>query len=286
MVSKLIVRQITMKIFKDKRPFMGQDPFIAQYDDTFLIIQAKNEEKIILYSIESLDNLHAKKETVVWDDPNEREVWAPELHYTNNKWYIYYASSNGNNSTHRMFVLESDSPHGPYHKVGGPLHDVWGIDLTIFVHQDKRYAVWSGWENDRDEFPQNLYIAEMPTPTSLGTRILLAFPTLPWETSIAPINEGPQAWYHDDRLFLFYAANASWTCEYSIGLLELIGQDPLNPTHWFKYPFPLMQNAGHGHPIDNTFIYHRKLSYLPSWHDREIVTIPLDRLLRSNSIVV
>ncbi|HSU54136.1 MAG TPA: family 43 glycosylhydrolase, partial [Candidatus Dormibacteraeota bacterium] len=49
----------------------------------------------------------------VWSAPrrggNSDNVWAPELHLINGKWFIYYAADDGDNDNHRMWVLESDS---------------------------------------------------------------------------------------------------------------------------------------------------------------------------------
>ena len=39
--------------------------------------------------------------------PNCHAVWAPELHFIGNRWYIYFAADNGKNKYHRMWVLES-----------------------------------------------------------------------------------------------------------------------------------------------------------------------------------
>jgi GH43 family beta-xylosidase len=154
--------------------------------------------------------------------------------------------------------------------------DIWGIDMTTFKWRGTRYAVWSGWENNGDEFPQHLYIAEMKTPWEInGPRIKLASPYLPWETSIAPIMEGPQVWIKDGMLSILYSANASWTQEYSTGKLILLGTNPLNPEHWARRESPLLVNAGHGCIVDGYMVYHRKQSAWPGWSDRVVESIKL-----------
>jgi len=45
-----------------------------------------------------------------------RDVWAPELHFLNGKWYIYFCSTDGPDPNRRVFCLEAktDDPLGEY----------------------------------------------------------------------------------------------------------------------------------------------------------------------------
>ena len=56
--------------------------------------------------------------TSVWvPDPESiysKMLWAPELHLIDGKWYIYVAACDGDNANHRMIVLESNKPNGPF----------------------------------------------------------------------------------------------------------------------------------------------------------------------------
>ena len=41
-------------------------------------------------------------------------MWAPELHYINGRFYIYVAmAQNGDNASHRMYVLQGTSTTDP-----------------------------------------------------------------------------------------------------------------------------------------------------------------------------
>jgi len=46
----------------------------------------------------------------VWSAPqrgaNSDNVWAPELHLIDGKWFIYFAADDGDNDNHRMWALE------------------------------------------------------------------------------------------------------------------------------------------------------------------------------------
>lgn len=270
-----------MKIFSDKRPIMGQDPFVFQYEGMTFLIQSMDEKRI---TISRFDN-YTGKGFVVWDEPHERQVWAPEMHQIDGRWYIYYSFSDGQNHSHRNYFLESDSPFGPFNRGRVGYEDIWGIDLTMAEFNENRYAIWSGWEKNGDEFPQHLYIAKFQqendgrwSTSRLGERVRIASPQYSWEKSHAPINEGPQAYVADGVFSLLFSANASWTMDYCTGIMKLVGDDPLNPEHWWKAPEPLMYNAGHGHVLEGNFIYHRKMNPFPGWTDREIRVVPLERI--------
>ena len=99
--------------------------------------------------------------------------------------------------------------------------------------------------------------------------------------SVAPVNEGPEVTRHpgSGRLFLLYAADASWTQAYKTGLLECTGADVLDPASWQKLPHPFLTGGGHGCVVDTPagahLVYHRKVSGDPGWSDREILWAPL-----------
>ncbi len=264
-----------MNIFEDHRPLYGQDPYVTMVDGLPILCESVDEERIVLSILDGLDRPQRIDSIVVWDHAAERQVWAPELHFMNDLWYIYYAASNGDNITHRNYVLQAPHYFGPYISLGKIGPDFWGIDLTQFSWWDgNRYAVWSGWENNGDEFPQNLYISKMNSPWNIRGRTRLSVPELEWEKSIAPILEGPQVYTEESKLSILYSANASWKQEYSTGMLTLVGSDPLDPGSWEKKNEPLIQNAGHGCIVEDRFIFARKLSAFPGWTDREIVSIP------------
>lgn len=267
-----------MKIFKDIKPLLGQDPHVTKYKGQYILCESQNEEKI---SLSYLTGTGRRATKIIWDNPQEHQVWAPELHKVHGFWFIYYSSSDGENYTHRMKVLGASSdPFGPYSWSETLDHNSWGIDMTVFSWKNRQYASWSSGEKGNEEdFPQCLYIAPLVTPVEIGDPVLLSSPEFDWELSIAAINEGPQAWIDGEDLFLLYSANASWMPNYSTGILQLIGDNPLTPEHWSKCPWPLMTNAGHGHIIDGLFVHHRKMNFLPGWQDREIVKISQERFL-------
>ncbi len=276
--------------FRERRPFPGQDPWVVPHDGSLLLVQsAGGNRRIVVKRFESLERMDHNTETVIWaprrPSGHDRKVWAPELHHIGDRWYVYYSASNGRPGGHRTYALVADDPLGPYRalgQVGDARHDVWAIDLTVFSHQGRQYAVWSGWEGADDGFPQNLYIAPMSNPWTIsGERRCLSRPEYDWEMTVAPVNEGPEVIRNprSGGLFLLYAADASWTQAYKMGLLAWTGGRVTDPSSWRKLPSPWFTGGGHGCVVETAtgphLVYHRKRSAEPGWADREIRSAPL-----------
>lgn len=276
--------------FRERRPFPGQDPWVVTHAGSFLLVQsAGGNRRILVKRFNDLERMDRNVETVIWSptrgSAQYRQVWAPELHQLEGRWYVYFAAGDGQMANQRMFALVADDPLGPYTELGpvrDPRHDEWAIDMTVFTHGGQLYALWSGWEGPRDGFPQNLYVAPMANPWTIsGDRRCLARPEYGWETSVAPVIEGPTVIRHagSGRLFILYAADASWTTAYKTGLMEWTGGDVTDPVAWRRSADPWFSNGGHGCVVDTTagsrFVYHRKLTGEPGWADREICSVPL-----------
>ena len=67
-------------------------------------------------------------------------------------------------------------------------------------------------------------------------RLVISHPTEEWERRGGPpyVNEGPQILHRKDKVFLVYAASASWTDDYGLGLISFSGDNPMNPASWQK----------------------------------------------------
>ena len=135
----------------------------------------------------------------VWTAPttglNCDNVWAPELHLIDGRWFIYYAADDGENANHRMWVIEAEGsdPRGNYACRGQLETGGWAIDGTVLtLDHSRKYFIWSGWPGKKDG-QQNIYIAPMSDPTRIcGERVLIAEPQQNWERIEMPICEGPQ----------------------------------------------------------------------------------------------
>ncbi|MFT4009090.1 MAG: glycoside hydrolase family 43 protein [Nocardioidaceae bacterium] len=264
----------------------GADPYVTRHDGAYLWCSTVADRGIAVSRSDRLTSLGERR--VVWTPPEgtswSREVWAPELIRLDGRWHIYFAASDGHNRNHRAYVLvaRTDDPQGTYDLVGpletgdSPGAPEWAIDLTVAEIGGGRYALWSGWPNAEDP-AQHLYIAPMSDPTTISApRTLLTNPyDYPWERirddGPEAINEGPQLLQRAGRTFVVYSCGSALLPSYKLGLLELVGPDPLDPSHWRKHPEPLFTSTaetfgvGHGTFVpspDGTetwMVYHRKI---------------------------
>jgi GH43 family beta-xylosidase len=272
------------------------DPWMIQDHGRYLACFSEANHAISVQMSDRLTVLGPKH--LVWTAPSTGpatgEVWAPELHWLNGRWYIYFAASDGHNQNHRAWVLQSlgSNALGPY-TLHGPLytgddpslsaHNRWAIDLTVFESENRLYAIWSGWHDEQDI--QHLYIAPMKDPLTVAApRVrLCANDDFLWErVDESPqgrgLNEAPEVLQHGGRTFVTFSCSGSWQPCYKIGLLELKpGTDPLRPEDWIKHPKPAFESTattyGVGHNsfvkspdgLEDWLIYHAKMDRLDGW---------------------
>ncbi|MDO6433198.1 glycoside hydrolase family 43 protein [Flavitalea sp. BT771] len=233
----------------------GPDPWVIQQDTMYYYMHTLGN-RLAIYSTSKMSALSKATITTVWTPPvsgaYSKELWAPELHRFQNKWYLYFAADDGNNDNHRIYVLENDAAvptQGAWTfkgKVADTTDDRWAIDASAFEYNGQLYLVWSGWQAGANT-EQDLYIAKLSDPVTItGKRVLISSPTLSWEKAGAPpaVNEGPEALINPSgQLFLTYSASGCWTDNYCLGLLTLkTGGDPLNPADWTKSPNPVFSS--------------------------------------------
>ncbi|MFC5463572.1 family 43 glycosylhydrolase [Lederbergia graminis] len=245
-----------------QNPIMdGADPFIT-YKDGYYYLVCTEVKHISIWRSKSLSGIaNGERKIVFTPQPNKAnstQIWAPELHWINGKWFIYYTVTNDEEVyNHRMFVLESETDDALGHYIDRGVveesNDKWAIDGTVLeMDNGELYFIWSGFkEND---WPQKLYIASLDRNEPwklLSERILLSETTLPWEGSTI---EGPQILRKNGKLMIIFSADDAGSDRYKLGMLTFTGTDPLNPNHWVKHPTPLfgtyMENnvysPGHG----------------------------------------
>ena len=170
---------------------------------------------------------------------------------------------------------------------------IWAVDMTVLEHDGRRFAIWSGWPNAHQDL-QDLYIAPLQRPTRLGAdRVLLHHPgDHLWEHTeenqeSRALAEAPQVLQRDGRTFVVYSCGASWLPTYKLGMLELVGADPLDRASWRHHPEPVFQSGdatyGVGHSASRLtspdgrewwHIYHAKRDRDPGWR-RALFTQPI-----------
>lgn len=239
----------------------GADPQVVKVGDRYLWCQSEGNVGVAIWESPTLTSLGRKH--VVWRAPAagpwSKQVWAPELIRLDGRWYIYVAASAGDNASHRAYMLAADTedPLGSY-SIHGPLRTAdpadpasadWAIDMTVLGHAGRRYAIWSGWPHPWERV-QHLYLAELTSPTSIsGPRLQLFSPSdHPWERirnlpGASGLNEAPQVLQRGRRTFVVYSCGSALLPTYKLGLLELIGDEPLDIASWRKYPEPVFESS-------------------------------------------
>lgn len=148
--SASIHAQEIVKTFTNPLLPSGADPF-SFYKDGYYYYTHTTGNRIVLWKTKNIAELKtAEKKTIFTPPPGtaySKEIWAPEIHFINGKWYAYFAADNGNNNNHRMYVLENpstDPMQGDWifkGKVSDP-SDKWAIDGDVFLH--RKNCTWSG----------------------------------------------------------------------------------------------------------------------------------------------
>lgn len=239
----------------------SRDPYVLYFNELYYYCFSR-DDKIYLLVSKKFELLENSEEIVVYENrENLKNLWAPELHIIDNKCYIYVAGDDGNNENHRMYVLynDSDDPLKEY-KNYGIISDVsnrWAIDGTILNYKNQLYFVWSGCDGNIHN-KQELFIAKMNNPFSIcSEKVLLSTPEYDWEkrggdgVHLAFVNEGPSILEINKKIYLVYSASGCWCPDYCLGLLELIGDNPLSMKSWRKYEHPIFSSSekiiGPGH---------------------------------------
>jgi len=279
-----------LKIQNYPDPLIEQraDPFIYKHQDGYYYFTASYPEydRIILRRSKTIAGLKDAEEKVIWWKHQEKEmskhIWAPELHFINGKWYIYFAASRTDAIwAIRQYVLENDSanPLQGEWKEKGKLKmnfEEFTLDATSFTHQNQRYLVWA----QKKYGDSNLYIAKLKTPWQIeGKQRLIAEPIYSWERKGFNVNEGAAVIKKGNKIFITYSASAT-DANYSVGLLTA-DQDSnlLDPDSWSKYDKAIFKSSklteqfGPGH---NSFTVDENGNDILVYHARSYKKITLN----------
>jgi GH43 family beta-xylosidase len=230
----------------------GADPWVF-YKDGYYYYTHTVGDKINLWKVKELHKLKDASPVTVWTPPkigpNSKAIWAPELHFLDNKWYLYYTATDVNNdgdASRYVFVLENDSPDptaGTWIDKGKVNTQYSGLDGSVFEHQGTRYFMYSAYVG-----PQSvLVISKMKNPWTLAEQQnVIAKPDRGWEKfGGREILEGPQFLTNNgDKVFIVYSASACWADEYSLGMLTADAtSDFLKQSSWRKSEQPVFAQS-------------------------------------------
>lgn len=244
-------------LYEYKNPIVKQaaDPFVYKHSDGYYYLTASAPEydRIEIRRSKTIQGLGENKPTVIWKKHKDGEmsayIWAPEIHFIDGKWYIYFAAAKVSDVIsemfdHRIYVLENASanPLEGNWVEKGQLKTNWesfSLDATTFEHNGVRYLVWP--QNDpKIKGNSNLYIGELSNPWTLkGKQVMISKPEYPWECIGFLVNEGPAVLKRNGKIFITYSASAT-DYNYCMGMLTADEKsDLLDPKSWSKSEVPV-----------------------------------------------
>lgn len=247
--------------YDSRQPWITQraDPYVYRHTDGYYYFTGSMPayDCIALRRSRDLMGLAQAEEKVVWrrheSGPMSENVWAPELHYLDGKWYLYFAAGEKEDIWKiRPYVLEcegEDPMEDPWKELGmmqAADEDefsfrAFSLDGTIVENKGKRYFVWAEKVGVGRQI-SNLYIAQMESPVKLKTvQVLLTTPDYDWERHGFWVNEGPFAFHRDGRIYLTYSASDTGI-NYCVGMLSVEEDaDLLDPRQWKKERYPVLK---------------------------------------------
>lgn len=256
-------------------PFISQraDPYIYRHTDgaCYFTASVPEYDRIVLRRSDSIFGLKNASEVTIWKKHGNGimsfHIWAPELHYINKCWYIYFAAGALEDIwAIRPYILEcrdKDPMTGEWKELGmmQAVDDYsfqdFSLDMTVFEHKGDCYCVWAEKISVGKKI-SNLYIARMETPWKLSTeQVLLSSPDYNWERAGFWVNEGPAVMQHGNKIYITYSASATGAC-YCMGMLSIDSDsDLLDKNKWKKERGPVFKSQpekgifGPGH---NSFV--------------------------------
>ncbi|KAK0637039.1 alpha-N-arabinofuranosidase II precursor [Bombardia bombarda] len=271
------------------------DPHVMKHTDGYYYFTATVPayDKIILRRAQTIQGLSSAPETTIWtrkaSGVGSGQVWAPELHRIDNKWYVYVALGVSGQWKIRPFVLEGtgDNPLTASWTEKGVIKTNWdtfSLDASTFVSADgTRYLIWAQQEPSRSDENSSIMIAPLANPWTIrGTAVAISRPELAWERIGYKVNEGPFVIQRSGKIFLTYSASAT-DYNYCMGMLAASASaDLMKASSWSKSSVPIFasnSNTSQYGPGHNSFVPSEDgLSDVMVYHDRSYRDITGDPL--------
>jgi len=235
------------------------DPHIYRHSDGYYYFTASvpQYDRIEIRRATTIAGLAGATPKDVWTKPDSGPyselLWAPELHFNEGAWYVYFAAAPSRDIKddlfqHRMYCVRNQNANpleGDWEFMGqiDTGIDSFCLDATTFTHKGQLYYLWA--QKDKEiRGNSNLYIAPMRNPwTITGTPVMLSKPEYDWEIERFWVNEGPSVVKRNGRIFISYSASGTGI-EYAMGLLWADeNADLLDPASWTKSKEPVLQSC-------------------------------------------
>ncbi|MDQ6423146.1 glycoside hydrolase family 43 protein [Paenibacillus sp. LHD-117] len=243
------MRFTTNKTFRNPIMASGADPWMYRHSDGCYYFMVTCGDRLDLHRSPSMSGVALSPKTTIWlppeEGPGSRDLWAPEIHFIQGKWYVYFTASDGSGDAGRkIYVLENESDDptkGIWTEKGAVNVALPGLDGTVLEHGGNLYFMYAGYGHFPD-YGSAIYASLMENPWTLtGPEVLLTKPEYEWEKQGGmAINEGPCFLVRNGKVFLIYSASTTWSDDYSLGMLVADeGSDLLDPKSWTKSERPV-----------------------------------------------
>lgn len=281
--NPLVRQRADAQIFRHRDGLYYMTASVPEYD------------RLAIRRAPTLAGLATAPETVIWTRPKTGKlggyVWAPELHWFDGAWRMYFAAGDaGQPFRIRTYVLvcRDRNPLTGRWAMEGQLQTPWdtfNLDSTVFSHRGVRYLLWAQTEPGI-KTNSNLYLAPMATPLTLARPpVRLTVPTLDWEVRGYKVAEGPAPLVRNGKVFIAYSASAT-DDRYCLGLLSADeGADLMAPDAWTKSPEPVFvscEETGVWGPGHNSFAVDEQGRDLMVYHGRDYKKIEGNPLFDPN----
>jgi xylan 1,4-beta-xylosidase len=160
------------------------DPFVMRYNGRYYLYCTNPD--IRCWSSDNLLEWKAEGPTIGTDTFPDLVPFAPEVVYSNGKFYMYTSPSGFGH-----YILESEHPTGPFSKVSdNVLH---AIDGSVFIDDDGTwYFYWAGDEG--------IWGCKMESPTEFGEPVFTGVTLHGW-------TEGPFIYKQNGYYYMTYTGN-------------------------------------------------------------------------------
>lgn len=145
-----------------------RDPFILRKEHTYYMYKAVNDESlehIDVYESNDLENWYNPRTiySLTQDTWKEKDLWAPEVHKYNGKYYLF-VSIKGKNGLRGTEISICDTPFGTFIPISNraqtPLN-MSCIDGTFFLDGDTPYIIFSRDWPDNFQKEKQAYVGQI-----------------------------------------------------------------------------------------------------------------------------
>jgi len=241
--------------FRNANLLHRADPWVYKHTDGYYYYMSTVPEfdRLELRKSRTLSGIGSAAPVVIWNKHASgimgANIWAPEIHFINNKWYVYFTAGESSNAFNvRLYALESsnaDPTTGGWIERGriATAWDSFTLDATTFIHNNVQYLLFAQ-KDPAISGNSNIYIARMTDPLHVdtGTQVMLTKPDLTWEQQGPWVNEGPEVIKRNGKIFVTYSAS-SCDPRYRMGMLTASDtSNLLSATSWTKSPTPVFDS--------------------------------------------